>query len=67
MKPAPIYVLRRTVGPFSAGTRMNVLSKNQDGTMTVEYPGKTNDTIGPEDCVFDCDPGLLVKLRRRGK
>jgi len=64
-KPEPIYVLRKTVGPFSAGTRMLVRSKNQDKSLTVEYPGKTNDTIGPEDCVFDCDRDLLVKLRRR--
>lgn len=55
------YMLRKSKGPFSAGTRVDV-TENQDGSITVEVIGRTKH---PEDEVFDADWDDVVKLRSR--
>lgn len=64
------HVLRKSVGPFSAGTRVIVISDNDDKTVTVEViahePDKNKGyNYSFEDLVFDIDKHLIVKQRNR--
>lgn len=65
------YALRKSVGPFSAGTRVRILSDNlQDKTYTIELqvpnPKKeTGHNYSYEDLVFDIDKTEIVELRNR--
>ncbi len=65
------HVLRTSIGPFSAGTRTQIISDNpQDKTYTVEVkvpePNKSQGfNYSFEDLVFDIDKDDLVELRNR--
>lgn len=56
------YVLRKSVGPFSSGTRVNVTENPSDGSIQVEVLAKSDQY---EDLVFDADWSDVVKLRNR--
>jgi hypothetical protein len=59
------HALRKTEGPFAAGTRVEVRGENRDGTLTVEVMVDANHTIGIDELVFDIDAKDVVKLRNK--
>ena len=66
------YALRSSVGPFSAGTRVNINSDNDDGTMQISVlvpdpKGEKSDSYDYEDMVFNIEMSELVELRPRSE
>lgn len=64
----PTHALRKSVGPWSAGTAVDIISNNHDGTYTVEIlAGRPNEKAGVEfeDLVFDIEADYIVELRPR--
>lgn len=64
------HALRTSIGPFSAGTRVNVLQDNHDGTVQIEVllskpKGEKTASYDFEDLVFDIEKVELVELRNR--
>lgn len=59
------HALRKSEGPFAAGTRVKVLSENSDGTYTVEVLVTETASINVDEMVFDIEKGDVVKLRER--
>lgn len=62
------HVLRKGVGPFSAGTAVEIASDNHDGTCTIEIPHvKPSKEAGVEfeDLVFDIEIEYIQELRPR--
>jgi hypothetical protein len=63
------HALRRTVGPFAAGTRVWINNDNNDGTcnISVEVPEPIDrtSTYSRDDMVFDIEKSELVELRSR--
>lgn len=58
------HALRKSTGPFSAGTRVIIVSgPNSDKTYTVEIPLKPNQNFDYDDLIFDVDSNELVELR----
>lgn len=59
------HALRRTVGPFAAGTRINVRNENSDGSFEVEVVMAPNATVKWDDMIFDIDAKDVVELRNK--
>lgn len=62
------HALSKSVGPWSAGTRVEVINNNRDGTYTVEVPhikASKETGIEHEDLLFDIESECVVELRRR--
>lgn len=64
------HALRKTVGPLSGGTRLEVLSSNLDGTLNVRLlhaSHELRDTLAKKGSeyldVFRVAPDLVVRLR----
>lgn len=66
------HALKKSVGPFSAGTRVNINNDNNDGTVNIEViapepEGIKEDSYSYEDLVFDIEKSDLVELRSRSE
>lgn len=60
------YALRKSTGPFAAGTRVKLINdNNSDGTVTVEVQCEPNETFFVDELVFDIEPHMIVELRNR--
>lgn len=62
------HVLNKSVGPWSAGTAIDIVGNNHDGTYTVEIVGIQPDEkkgIDYEDLLFDIESEYITELRPR--
>lgn len=65
------HVLRKSVGPFSAGTHIKVYEQNADGSFPVEVLVKEPDSEAKdnsydyEDMTFDCEAELILEIRNK--